>query len=119
LLQRAADLEAQAGPRAGVKALVMLAETHVMLKDRPGALAQLQRLEARATSLAPGPQAAAWHAAGKLYQHIDADADALRCLGKAVQWQPDDWVVTADGQRYKHRGISSIYKKDLAGAALD
>lgn len=119
LLQRAADLEAQAGAGAGVKALVMLTEAHVMLKDRFGALRQLKKLEARAADLAQGPQAAAWHAAGKLYGHLDAKEDAVRCLKRAVELQPDDWVSTADGRRYKHRGISGIYQKDLAGAVLD
>ena len=124
LLAKAAELEAQAGPAVGVKALVMLSEAQVIRAEKvpaqaPAALAQLKRLEARAAALAPGPQAAAWHAAGKLYAHLNARADAVRCLQKAVDLQPDDWVVTANGERYKHRGIASVYKKDLAGAVLD
>lgn len=119
LLDKAAELEAAAGPKVGVKALVMLIEAQVMLGAKVPAQELLKLLEQRATQLAQGPQAAAWHAAGKLHGHLGEQKDAVRCLQKAVELQPDDWVQSADGQKYKHRGIASIYKKDLAGAALD
>lgn len=119
LLDKAATLEAAAGPAVGVKALLMLIEAQIMLGAKQPAQELLKVLESRAPKLAQGPQAAAWHAAGKLYGHLGSGPDAVRCLQKAVELQPDDWVQTADGQRYKHRGIASIYKKDLAGAVLD
>jgi tetratricopeptide (TPR) repeat protein len=126
LLEKAAALEAADQPRAGVKALLMLIEAQLeALKDglpgveRAQALERLRQLEARAAGLAQGPQAAAWHAAGKLYEHLGSKPDAIRCLKKAVELQPDDWVTAQNGQRYKHRGIASIYEKDYAGAALD
>lgn len=122
LLRRAADLEAAAGPAAGVKAKVMLVEALLMRaqgRADPEALAALAELERRAPGLTQGQQAAAWHAAGKLYRHAGRTEDARRCLAKAVELQPDDWVQRPDGQRYKHRGISSIYQKDLAAALRD
>jgi tetratricopeptide (TPR) repeat protein len=123
LLRRAAEHEKQAGPRAGVQATVLLVEAHldglkrqVAGASRAEALALLKDVEARAAALPPGPQAAAWHAAGKLYGHLERQDDALRCLRKAVELQPDDWYVGWDGYKLKHRGIASIYQKDLAGA---
>lgn len=124
LLQKAADLEA-AQKGSGAKALMMLIEARLMQREKDPALpeapirADLQRLEQRALSLAQGQQAAAWHAAGKLYGHLGAKADAIRCLKKAVELQPDDWVQNPDGSKFKYRGVASIYQKDLAAATLD
>lgn len=122
LLTKAVEIEDAAGPKAGVKALVLLIETQLELREKDPSLSvapirqRIAQLEAHAVTMAQGPQAAAWHAAGKLYEHLDAKDDAVRCLSKAVELQPDDWFTEPDGQRYKHQGISSIYAKDLAGA---
>lgn len=118
LLEKAVVLEAQGGTRVGAKALMLLIEAQIDAapdKVKPS----LAQLELRASQLSQGQSAAAWHAAGKLYAHIGAKQDAVRCLKKAVELQPDDWVQNPDGTRYKARGISSIYEKDLAGATLD
>jgi hypothetical protein len=125
LLQKAAATEAAGGPELGAKAQMMYIEAMLVAREqdptRPQApiLIELLKLEQRAAKLAQGQQAAAWHAAGKLYGHLDAKADAIRCLKKAVELQPDDWVQNADGTRYKYRGVASIYEKDLAAATLN
>lgn len=126
LLEKAARIEAQSGPKAGVKALLMLIEAQLDCRKKAVAgvddaqiRGRLKELEARAVTLAQGPQAAAWHAAGKLYSHLGAKEDALRCLKKAHEMQPDDWVTAENGQRYKYRGIASIYEKDYAGATME
>lgn len=118
LLEKAVAFEAAGGTRNGAKALMLLIEAEIDAapdKVKPSLL----QLERRAPLLAQGQSAAAWHAAGKLYAHIGAKQDAVRCLKKAVELQPDDWVQNPDGTRYKARGIASIYEKDLAGATLD
>ena len=121
LLTKAAALEKAQG--MSVQAHVVLAEAHLEgLKQalpgasREAAIASIREMLGYADKLPQGPDAAAWHAAGKLYAHLGMRVEATECLKKAADLQADDWVDEGNGHRYKHRGIASTYQKDYSGA---
>lgn len=121
LLKRAAALELKAGKGSGAQMIYVEALLEGIKKNLPGAdrneaLATLAGMLLAAEALPQGPAAAAWHGAGKLYQHLGLKDEALKCLKKAQEMQPDDWVDEGGGRRYKHRGIASTYQKDYSGA---
>jgi tetratricopeptide (TPR) repeat protein len=124
LLAQSATAEKKS--RRSAKAHKILVEAHLEgLKkgvegaSRAGALRALDSLQAYADTLPQGAAAAAWHGAGKLYQHLGIREKALESLKKASELQPDDWVDLGGGRRYKHRGISSAYQKDYSGAQME
>jgi len=121
LLARAAAIEKKSG--ASVQAHLIYAEAqleglkkNVPAASRQGAVDAITEMLAYADKLPQGRQAAAWHGAGKLYEHLGMHAEALKSLKKSVDLQPDDWVDEGAGRRYKHRGIASAYQKDYSGA---
>lgn len=123
LLKKAVGLEKISAKSASAHLIYVEANLEGMKKGLPGAskheaLAAMASLMTYIERLPQGPQAAAWHGVGKLYQHLEMPAQALQSLKKASDLQPDDWVDMGDGRRYKHRGISSTYQKDYSGAQM-
>jgi tetratricopeptide (TPR) repeat protein len=123
LLKKAAALERKTAASASAHLIYVEANLEGLKKSLPEAskseaLAALKSLMQYIDTLAQGPRAAAWHGAGKLYQHLGMRAEALQSLKKASDLQPDDWVDLGGGRRYKHRGISSTYQKDYSGAQM-
>lgn len=121
LLKKASDLEA--AEKTSAKAHLIYAEAHLegLKRKLPearkeAAVAAIQEMLAYTSKLPQGRAAAAWHGAGKLYQHLGMKAEGLECLKKASEMQPDDWVEEGPGLRYKHKGLSSAYQKDYSGA---
>jgi tetratricopeptide (TPR) repeat protein len=121
LLKRASDLEAK--DAQAVEAHLIYVEAHIegLAHKVPGAdsdlaRAALKEMLAYAEKLPEGPRAGAWHGAGKLYKHLGDANEALHCLKKASELQPDDWVDEGGGRRFKQPGIASTYQKDYSGA---
>jgi tetratricopeptide (TPR) repeat protein len=123
-LKKASEIEKASGQ--DVKAHLIYVEA--LLEARKKALPEWNEAEAvgvlkqmldYADKLPKGRSAAAWHGAGKLYQHLEKPKEALACLKKASELQPDDWVDEGGPAPYKYRGIASTYAKDYAAAQMN
>jgi tetratricopeptide (TPR) repeat protein len=121
LLKHASELEMKAENSAEAHIIYVEANIEGLKKNVPGAsretaLASLKEMLGYADKMPQGPDAAAWHGAGKLYAYMGLTEEARISLKKAADLQPDDWVDEGGGRRYKHPGISSTYQKDFSGA---
>lgn len=121
LLQRAVQVEIE--PDATGRDWLTLAKAQMRgsaqglsQASRAQAAESLAQAERIAAKLPQGRAAATYFSAGIFYQELGQREQALRCLGKAVALQPDDWVEQGPGQRFKQRGIASYYAKMLAAA---
>jgi len=124
LLEKAAAFEAAAGRDTHdtltlAKARILAAKRGLPGADAKSAAQALEQSLALADKQAQGKRAATYFSAGLFFKELGERERAVKALEKAVELQPDDWVLGPDGKKFKSSGISGYYRKMLIAAQMD